>query len=310
MPLSHAQLRSFHAVATEGSFTKAAQALHITQPTLSGQVKALEQRYGVKLFHRHGRHIELTDLGRSVLAITRRLFDYAEQAEQLLLSARGLTPGHLRVGADSPYIITPLLARFRRRYPGIEISIQYGNSEQVMQWLRSGACDIAVVPNVPFDDARLHTLKLTADQLVLFVSGEHPWCAKRSVALEELAGQRVILRETGSRTRAIFQRALSQCGVELPDTIEIGSREGVREAVAAGFGVGVVSESELGGDLRFRTLKVSNADLTHAEFAVCRKQARALRVTGAFLELVAAHIDSESTPGRRGPAAQARAQGV
>lgn len=290
MPISHAQLRSFHAVATEGSFTKAAEALHITQPTLSGQVKALEQRYGVKLFRRHGRHIELTDLGRSVLAITRPLFAFEEQAEQLLLSARGLTTGHLKVGADSPYIITPLLARFRRRYPGIEISIQYGNSEQVMQWLRSGACDIAVVPNVPPEDARLHTLKLASDQLVLFVCGEHPWCARRSVQLEELAGQRVILREPGSRTRAIFQRALAAGGVELTDKMEISSREGVREAVAANFGVGVVSESELGGDLRFRALKVNNADLTHAEFAVCRKQARSVRVTGAFLDLIAEDI--------------------
>lgn len=301
MPLSHAQLRSFHAVATQGSFTKAAEALHITQPTLSGQVKALEQRYGVKLFRRHGRHIELTDLGRSVLAITRPLFAFEEQAEQLLLSARGLTTGHLRVGADSPYIITPLLARFRRRYPGIQISIQYGNSEQVMQWLRSGACDIAVVPNVPPEDPHLHTLKLTSDQLVLFVCGEHPWCARRSVAIEELAGQRVILREPGSRTRAIFQQALGRRRVELTDKMEISSREGVREAVAAGFGVGVVSESELGGDLRFRTLKVNNADLTHAEFAVCRKQARSVRVTGAFLDLIAEDIDAQRKPrhGRR-----------
>lgn len=296
MPLSHAQLRSFHAVATQGSFTKAAQALHITQPTLSGQVKALEQRYGVKLFSRHGRRIELTDLGRSVLAVTRPLFDFEARAEQILLSARGLTAGHLRVGADSPYIITPLLARFRRRYPGIDISIQYGNSEQVMQWLKGGACDIAVVPNVPPEDPRLHALALGAEQLVLFVGGAHPWHARRSVALEELAGQRVILREPGSRTRAIFQRALAGRGVALADKMEISGREGVREAVAANFGVGVISESELAGDARFRALRVSNADLTHAEFAVCRKNAKTVRVTAAFLDLITEQMESQQPP--------------
>ena len=290
MPLSHAHLRSFHAVATQGSFTKAAEMLHITQPTLSGQVKELEQRYGVKLFSRHGRRVELTELGRSALAITRRLFHYETEVEQLLLSARGLTTGQLKVGADSPYIITPLLARFQRRYPGIQISILYGNSEQVMKWLESGRCDIAIVPNVPAEDERLDALPLSSDQLVLFVSGEHPWAARRTVAIEELAGQRIILREPGSRTRAIFEKALADCGVELSERMEISSREGVREAVAAGFGVGVVSENELGNDLRFRSLKVNNADLTHSEFAICRKQSRSVRVTGAFLELVAESV--------------------
>ncbi len=290
MPLSHAHLRSFHAVATQGSFTKAAEMLHITQPTLSGQVKELEQRYGVKLFSRYGRRVELTELGRSALAITRRLFHYEAEVEQLLLSARGLTTGQLKVGADSPYIITPLLARFQRRYPGIQISILYGNSEQVMKWLESGRCDIAIVPNVPVEDERLDALPLSSDQLVLFVSGEHPWAARRTVAIEDLAGQRIILREPGSRTRAIFEKALADCGVELSERMEISSREGVREAVAAGFGVGVVSENELGNDLRFRSLKVNNADLTHSEFAICRKQSRSVRVTGAFLELVAESI--------------------
>ena len=286
MPLSHAHLRSFHAVATQGSFTKAAEVLHITQPTLSGQVKELEERYGVKLFSRHGRHIELTELGRSALAITRQLFHYEDEVEQLLRSAHGLTTGQLNVAADSPYIITRLLAKFQRRYPGIQISIQYGNSEQVMKWLESGRCDIAIVPNVPAGDERLDALPLSSDQLVLFVCGEHPWATRRTVAIEELVGQRIIVRETGSRTRAIFEKALSDCGVALTERMEISSREGVREAVAAGFGVGVVSENELGNDLRFRSLKIHNADLTHSEFALCRKQGRSVRVTRAFLELV------------------------
>ena len=95
--------------------------LNITQPTLSGQVKELEERYGTKLFVRHGRRIELTDLGKSAFSITRLMFRYEEEVEHLLQSARALTSGELRVAADSPYIATPLLAQFQRLYPGIQI---------------------------------------------------------------------------------------------------------------------------------------------------------------------------------------------
>jgi len=113
MPISHAHLRSFHAVATHGSFTRAAEFLHITQPTLSGQVKELEERYGIKLFLRLGRRIELTDIGLSAYAITRHLFRYEEEVEQLLLSARALTTGKLRVAADSRFSGFTRVFKFR-----------------------------------------------------------------------------------------------------------------------------------------------------------------------------------------------------
>ena len=160
MPISHAHLRSFHAVATHGSFTRASEMLNITQPTLSGQVKELEERYGTKLFIRHGRRIELTDIGKSAFSITRLMFRHEEEVEHLLQSARALTSGQLRVGADSPYIATPLLAQFQRLYPGIQISIQYGNSQQLMAWIVSRSCDVAFMPNIPQEDERLYSIPL------------------------------------------------------------------------------------------------------------------------------------------------------
>ena len=238
MPIPHAHLRSFHAVATHGSFTRAAEMLHVTQPTLSGQVKELEERYGVKLFVRHGRHIELTELGNSIFKITKKLFRSEDEVEQLFLSARSLTAGDLQVGADSPYIVTPLLARFQRLYPGINISIRYGNSEQVMQWLETQRCDVAILPNVP-DDERLHIIPLDPDRLVAFVGLDHPWADKRSITLEDLSRQKIILREKGSRTRSIFEQAVVDAGLKLNEMMEISSREGVREAVAEGFGIGI-----------------------------------------------------------------------
>ncbi len=288
MPISHAHLRSFHAVATHGSFTRAAEMLHITQPTLSGQVKELEERYGTRLFVRHGRHVELTDIGKSAFSITRLLFRHEEEVEHLLQSARALTSGLLRVGADSPYIVTPLLAQFQRLYPGIQISIQYGNSEQLMAWIVSRSCDLAFMPNVPQEDERLYSIPLPPGRLVVFVNQEHDWAERRSVTIEELVTQRIVLREKGSRTRSIFEEAVAHAGHLLANVMEISGREGVREAVAAGFGVGIVAENELVADSRLRALPVSNAELAHAEFVVCLQEMRSLRVNGAFLEMVSA----------------------
>jgi len=288
MPISHAHLRSFHAVATHGSFTRAAEMLNITQPTLSGQVKDLEQRYGTKLFVRLGRRIELTDIGKSAFNITRLLFRHEEEVEHLLQSARALTSGELRVAADSPYIATPLLAQFQRIYPGIQISIQYGNSRQLMSWIESRRCDIAFLPNVPAGDDKLYSIPLAPDRLVVFVSQEHDWAERRSVSLDELVTQRIVLREQGSRTRSIFEEAIRDAGLALDNVMEISGREGVREAVAAGFGVGIVAENELLADSRLRALPVSNAELAHAEYVVCLQEMRTLRVNDAFLEMIRA----------------------
>ena len=182
--------------------------LNITQPTLSGQVKDLETRYGTKLFVRLGRRIELTDIGESAFKITRLLFRHEEEVEHLLQSARALTSGELRVAADSPYIATPLLAQFQRIYPGIQISIQYGNSQQLMSWIESRRCDVAFLPNIPMGEDKLFSIPLLPDRLVVFVSQEHEWAERRSVAIEDLVSQRVILREKGSRTRSIFEEAI------------------------------------------------------------------------------------------------------
>ena len=288
MPISHAHLRSFHAVATHGSFTRASEMLNITQPRLSGQVKELEERYGTKLFIRHGRRIELTDIGKSAFSITRLIFRHEEEVEHLLQSARALTSGQLRVGADSPYIATPLLAQFQRLYPGIQISIQYGNSQQLMAWIVSRSCDVAFMPNIPQEDERLYSIPLPPGRLVVFVNQDHDWAERRSVTVEELVTQRIVLREKGSRTRSIFEEAVSRAGHLLPDVMEISGREGVREAVAAGFGVGIVAENELVADSRLRALPVSNAELAHAEYVVCLQEMRSLRVNDAFLEMVSA----------------------
>jgi aminoethylphosphonate catabolism LysR family transcriptional regulator len=248
-------------------------------------VAALEEGYGVKLFERRGRGVELTDLGRGLHDVTRRLFGQEVEAEQLLTAARGLTSGLLRVGADAPYHVIPLLATFNRRHPGIRLSMSFGNSERVLRELLDRRCDIAVLADIGAD-ARIHAVPFRRDRLVAFVARGHAWAGRRSLRLAELAGQRLVLRELGSTTRAIFERAIAEAGIEPGEMLEIGSREAVREAVAAGLGVGVVFESEFGRDPRLHRLHFRDADLRAVEYAACLQERRPVRVVHAFFDLL------------------------
>ncbi len=281
-------LRAFHAVAVQGSFTGAGGALGVSQPTVSGQVRALEARYGVRLFERRGRRVEPTDLGRSLHAATVRLFAAESEAEQLLVTAREVAGGHLRVGADSPFFVVPLLGAFKRLHPGIQISVSLGNSEALLEDLRARRADIAIVPDLE-PDSRLHAVVLHDDRIVAVVPRGHRWARRRSVDLVELAevvDESLILRERGSRTRAALESALAGEALVPREILEIGSREGVREAVAAGLGVGVIAEREVGADPRLRTVPIRHGSLAVVEHAACLAERRAVPAVAAFLELL------------------------
>lgn len=285
------QLRAFHAVASAGSFTRAAERLHVTQPTLSGQVKDLEQSFGVKLFERRGRGVTTTELGSRLLAITGQIFGLEAEAEQLLAGARALARGRLRIGADAPFLVLPLMATLQRRFPGFDLAVSFGNSQEVLRSLIEGRNDVAILPDVG-KEPRLHTLPFLRDRLVAFVDRGHAWTRRRSIQLRDLAGERLLLREVGSTTRAIFERALKRARVRPRATLEIGSREAVREAVAAGLGVGVVAASEFGHDDRLHKLEVQGGVLQTTEYAVCLKAKREDRAVAAFFEVLEDPIGS------------------
>ncbi|HUN45190.1 MAG TPA: LysR substrate-binding domain-containing protein [Stellaceae bacterium] len=283
--MAYVQLRAFHAVATEGSFTGAARALGVTQPTLSAQVKALEESYGVALFDRRGRGAAPTPLGERLLEITRRLFLLEEEAEELLARARALTTGHLRVSAGSPYHVVPFLAAFAARYPAVHTSLAIGNSEAVLDSLLHYRADVAVIPDIAADP-RLESILCAEQRLVVFMPRRHPWAKRRSIRLADLRDQPIVLREPGSTTRKVFERAAATAKVQARVVMEIESREAVREAVAAGLGIGVVLEAEFGRDDRLASVPLAGADLTTREYVVCLKERRNLRIVSAFLELV------------------------
>ena len=283
--ISHSQLRAFHAVATEGSFTKAAQILNVTQPTLSGQVRALEERFGVRLFDRRRRRIEVTDIGRNLLDITFRMFSLELEAVQVLSAAHALKRGHLRIGADAPYHSVPFLSAFHRRYPDLRLSMTMGNTKSLLDDLLDQRCDVAIAANVK-TDSRIFATPFRQDRFIAFVDRAHPWARRRSVKLGELAGQRLLMREPTSNTRQTFDAAIARSNIVLGEVLEIGSREAIKEAVAAGLGVGVIAQSELGDDLRLKALPFEGQQITSTEFVACLQERKSSPLVKAFLAVV------------------------
>lgn len=291
------QLRAFHHVARERGFTRAAAIAGVGQPTLSGQVKALEEAYGVRLFERRGRGAQLTELGQRLFALTDRMFALEEEARALLSGTATLTQGHLKVSADSAYHAVPILAELKRRHGGLTFSLSLGNSVTVLRRLFEYEADVVVMAKLT-SDPRLFTLPFRADRLVLFMPRKHPWAGRRRIRLAELSGQDMVLRERGSVTRGVFEATLAAAAVRPGAIIEVESREGVGEAVAAGFGIGVVFESEFRPGDRFHRITVAGADLAVAEYVVCLEERRGLAMVRAFLD-AAADLSAPNPSGSR-----------
>ena len=283
--ITFTQIRSFHAVAQEGGFTAASRVLRVGQPTITSQVRALEEFYGIELFFRRGRRVELTPLGRELYAVTTRLDAMEREAEGLLDAAGQFQTGSLRIGAVGPYHVTEMLAAAHARYPGLKLSVQTGNSQAMLEALLDFRVDVAVLSQTE-DDSRLWTTTFAKEPLVLFALKTHPLAQRKVVRLEELSGHTLVLREPGSTTREAFERALQQAGVQPGAVWEIGSREAVWMAVLKGLGLGVVVEQELAPHPDLCLLRIADLDLHTTAHLACLKERRDSRLIQAFLETV------------------------
>ena len=296
MRLAH--LRSFFAVARHGGFTAGARALHVSQPTVTAQVRALEETYGIELFLRSGRKVALTSAGEALFAIAERIFEHEEEALALLRNTGELRTGRLRVGAVGPYHVMEMLAAFHMRHPRIELAVTLGNSEQVVGALLDRSTDVAVLAQYA-GDSRLHFVPFRSHRVVIFVPKGHRFARRRGLRLADLASEPMIVREPGSTTRKALDDALRRAGVSPPVAMEIGSREAVREAVIRGLGIAAVSEIEFVPDRRLRTVPILDADVqTHAHVA-CLVERRDARVVAAFFDVVDALLATSGRAVRR-----------
>ncbi|AZD80546.1 LysR substrate-binding domain-containing protein [Pseudomonas chlororaphis] len=283
------QLRAFDAVAREGSFTRAAARLFISQPAVTGHIKALEEHYQITLLRRTARRVELTEEGTKLAAITRALFGLAEEAQAMLEANRQLLTGRLEVAADGPHLVMPMLASLRERYPGITVNLRLGNAQETLAALLSEHADVAVLTEV---EARkgLHLQSLGESRICALVPQGHPWLAEpEGVRLERLDQVIMVLREPSSITRRTFDAACAQAGINPKVLLELDSREAVTEAVAAQLGVGVVSSLELSPDPRVRALPIIGERLLNRHMLGCLERRRELRLIQAFLALAPTH---------------------
>ena len=282
--MRHVQLRAFHHVALHGSFTRAAAALHVTQPAISDQIAKLEQHYDILLFNRTKRQITLTAAGRALHDITRRLFDAEDQALDLLSESRAMHAGHLRIIADSAAHVLHILAAFRQNHPGIRITLRSGNSASVTDALRSYDADIGVLGEVPIGPEFDHIL-LNATPITAFVARSHPLSRAKSLTLPQLASLPLVLREPGSKTRTKLEHAARAAGLTLTAAIEAEGREAVREITASGAGVGFVSQAEFSPDPRLIAIPITGSPLMMEEALICLHDRSTSPLIRAFLDV-------------------------
>lgn len=283
--MRYVQLRAFHYVATCGGFSRAAETLFLTQPAISDQVSKLEDEYDVLLFNRMRKQVVLTAAGEQLLQITRRLFDCEQQALDFLSESRALQSGNLRIVADSAHHLLHILAAFRKRYPGVKISVRAGNTETVVTSLHNYEADLGILGEMP-------TLKnfdcelLNSSPIIAFVAAAHPLAKSKRLTFAELANQALVLRERGSKTRLKLEEAARAEGIELKPTIEAEGREAVREIVASGVGIGFVSLAEFGEDTRLVAIRLDPEDrMMMDEALICLRERRSSKLVQAFFEI-------------------------
>ena len=281
MNLTH--VLAFHRVATAGSFSVASRLAGVSQPTLSAQVRSLEHAAGVALFERGGRGVRLTPAGEQLFAATRKLAEAMDEVSRLLTNNRTPSRAHLRIAADSAVHVLPILAELKRSTASLGFSLHIDNSAAVMARVLSSEADVGVMAK-PTDNPRLFSTMIRQDRLVLLVNRKDPLAQRKRVQLTDLAGRDLVVRERGSITREVAESRLQAADVQTGQVFDVGTREAVAEAVAAGFGVGLAFASEVGRDPRLVAVRILGADVAVAEYAICLSERRNLGSVAKFFE--------------------------
>jgi DNA-binding transcriptional LysR family regulator len=241
MNLNH--LAIFHAVAQAGGMTLGAERLDISQPAASKQVQELERALGVHLFDRIGRRVHLSQAGEILADYARRLFALAHEAEQAMAEVRAVGRGRLVIGASTTigaYLLPGVLAEFWRRHPGVELLVQIDNTEQVHRGLVGRELDLGLTEGL-VEEEELAAEVFHRDELVVIAAPGHPLAGEARVALSAVREEPFILREPGSGTRAVEERALGRLKLPLRGVMALGSTEAIKRVVAEGVGLAIVS---------------------------------------------------------------------
>lgn len=251
-------LALFHAVAEAGSVTRAAERLRVSQPAVSKQILELEGALEVRLLERLPRGVRLTEAGRLLSEYARRQNVLEREAARAIEEFRGLKRGRLAVGASTTiaaYLLPPVFGRFHQRHPEIELRLEIANTRDIQRYLLDGVIEIGLTEGV-IETEDLDFRVFHQDELVAIARPRHPLLGKRPVAAQELCREPFILREEGSGTRAVVERALAGRGLSVKPVLSLASTEAIKHCVAAGLGLAIVSRLAIGLELKFGSLAV------------------------------------------------------
>lgn len=277
-------LTYFLAVAEHLNFSRAAEELHVAQPAISQQIRALEKELGVQLFDRAGRRVALTEAGRALLPHARQVLAAVEAAQNEVRERSSLARGTASLGAPptvSTHLLPAQLTRFKQRYPGLEVTLREAGTETLLRLVEDSKLDLAIVADVL--PPVVESAPFLEEAYMLAVSAQHPLSRRKTVALAELASEAFILFPEGYKLREVTLTACRRAGFEPKVALDGGAMQSTLEFVAAGLGVALVPELALGGVKNIHALRIADQDLRRALRLVWRKghylspAARALR---------------------------------
>src|SRR5438128_6778218 len=288
------QLEVFLAVAREKSFGLAASKIHSSQPTRYEHVSELETELGRQLFFRRGRRrvVTVTEAGRVFAEFAERAISAIEGGRQALADLDGLTHGSLLIGASTTpglYVLPRIIAAFRTKYPGVDVKLQIANSQAIEGRVRERELDLGIVGGHALRPGEECLTSGMRDELVLIVAPEHAWARRREITPDWLTDQPLLVREEGSATRSVTERALQRARVKFSVAMELDHTEAIKQGVMAGLGVALVSIYAVQGEIATRRLCALRLRGVRIQrhFHVIHHEAR--RVTArarAFMELM------------------------
>ena len=236
------QLRFFNAVARHLSFAKAAEAMHVSAPAVTMQIKELEAEVGMPLFERQGRKVSLTTSGEYMLVYSRKMLALLKDAQDAAARLQRIETGTLTIGlvGTTTYFIPALLSQFLKEHEGIEVKLLVGNRKELVQWLQNSEVDIAIMGKAP-DELPTRAEPFAANPLVFVASPDHPLAGESGLRAEDLRQQSFIVREPGSGTRSAMESFFAQARLQPRFSMELQTNDAIKQAVMANLGLGFLS---------------------------------------------------------------------
>lgn len=237
-------LKVFNSVANNLSFSRAAEELYTSQPSVSTQIKKLEEYLDIRVFEQLGKKIVLTEAGTTLFIYTQKIFSLIDEGVQAIEELKGCTKGRLLLGASTTpgvYVLPKVLGNFKSVYPEIVHKLEIANSQRIAEMVNSNRLDIGIIGGEISCPPELQVEPWLKDELFLVVPEKHPWVNKASILVKDLENEQFIFRERGSSTRSIIENSLAVHGLKVCVTLELNNTEAVKQAVSAGLGISIVS---------------------------------------------------------------------